>query len=70
MWTDPIVEEIRAIRHEHAEKFGGNVAAIFADIRQRERESGRVFVTFAQPKEVMAPNLTLSSDSSPTHATS
>jgi len=54
MWTDPIVEEIRAIRRRHTDQFGGDVAAILDDIRQREQKSGRVFVTFAPPKDVVA----------------
>jgi len=55
MWTDPIVEEIRAIRRKHTEDFGGDVAAILEDIRQREQKSGRVFVTFLPPSGVVTP---------------
>ena len=46
MKDDPIVEEIRKIRHAHAEKFNNDVAAIFEDFRRIAKESGRQFVTF------------------------
>jgi len=38
---DPIVEEIRRIRHEHASKFHFDLDAIFEDLREKERKSGR-----------------------------
>lgn len=41
MSTDPIVEEIRAIRHEQFQKFNGDVAAMCDDLRLRERQSTR-----------------------------
>ncbi len=57
MWIDPIVEEIRAARRRHTDKFSGDVRAICEDIRKREQESGRKFVTFAQnsTKAIVAP---------------
>ena len=36
MWTDPIVEETRRIRDEHARQFNYDLAAIFADIKRFE----------------------------------
>lgn len=36
MWTDPIVEETRRIRDEHAKKFNYDLRAIFEDIKQFE----------------------------------
>jgi hypothetical protein len=36
MWTDPIVEETRRIRDEHARKFNYDLSAIFADIKRFE----------------------------------
>jgi hypothetical protein len=55
MWTDPIVEEIRAIRRKQTQEFGGDLLAILEDIRQREQKSGRVFVTFLPPNGVITP---------------
>ena len=53
MSEDPIVAEIRKVRHAHAEKFNNDVAAIFADIRRMEKESGRQYVSFP-PRRVKA----------------
>jgi len=36
---DPIVEEVRRIREEHAAKFDYDVDAIFADLKRLEAES-------------------------------
>jgi len=37
---DPIVEEVRKYRMEHSQKFGGNLAAIRADLRSVQEASG------------------------------
>ncbi len=44
MYEDPIVEELRAIRREHVERFGREPQAIFEDLKRLEAESGRRFV--------------------------
>ena len=41
---DPIVAEVRRHRREHAAKFNYDIGAIFDDIEERERTSGRVYV--------------------------
>ena len=46
MFDDPIVEEIRRVRRSHASKFDNDLAAIVADIRRLQRESGRQYVNF------------------------
>jgi hypothetical protein len=51
MWFDPIVEEIRAIRRKHTDKFRGDVRAICEDFRKRQRESNRKIVTFVDQVE-------------------
>lgn len=51
MWQDPIVEEVRKARDEHAAKFDYDLERIFADLKQQERESGREYVTLA-PKRL------------------
>jgi hypothetical protein len=48
MWIDSVVDEIRAIRRRHTDKFAGDVHAICEDVRKREIGSSRNFVTFAQ----------------------
>lgn len=45
--TDPIVEEVRRIRDAHAARFGYDLDAIFRDIKEQERLSGRTYVSFA-----------------------
>ena len=57
MKDDPIVEEIRKIRHAHAEKFNYDVAAIFEDYRRVAKESGRQHVSFP-PRRCTPPNQT------------
>ena len=46
MTEDPIVAEIRKVRHAHAAQFNNDIAAICADIRRQEKESGRQYVSF------------------------
>jgi hypothetical protein len=36
---DPIVEEVRRIREEHAAQFNYDIDAIYADVKRREAES-------------------------------
>ena len=45
-WRDPIVEEIRKIREEHAARFNYNVRAIVEDARRRQQEGGHKVVSF------------------------
>ena len=52
--TDPIVDEVRRIRDAHAAKFNYDLKAIFRDIKEREKRSGRKYVSFAD--ETVAPN--------------
>ncbi len=44
--SDPIVEEVRQIREEHAKRFNYDPEAIFADIKKQEEQSKRDFVSF------------------------
>jgi hypothetical protein len=48
--SDPIVDEIRRIRDAHAAKFNYDPRAIFQDIQEREKQSGRKYVSFAEVK--------------------
>lgn len=49
---DPIVEEIRRVREEHAARFNYDVDAIFEDLRKREKETGGALVSL-QPRRVV-----------------
>jgi hypothetical protein len=42
--NDPIVDEVRRIRDEHASRFNYYLHAIFLDIKKREKERGLIFV--------------------------
>lgn len=46
MWEDPFVEEVRKIRQAHAARFSYNLKAIYSDLKQQEKDSGRTFVSF------------------------
>ncbi|MBM4060188.1 MAG: hypothetical protein FJ265_03690 [Planctomycetes bacterium] len=56
MPTDPIVEEVRAIRDAYARQFGYDLDAIFADLERRQRERPTAPITLpprpAAPTEV------------------
>lgn len=47
---DPIVEEVRKHRMEHTRKFGGNLAAICADLRSVQAACGHKVVRLAPKK--------------------
>ena len=47
---DPIVAEIRATRDKHAAQFVYDLDAIFRDIREKQKASGREYVTFPPRK--------------------
>ncbi len=51
MRPDAILSEIRRAREAFAEKFGGDVRAMLADLRKRQKESGRT-VAVRSPKRV------------------
>ncbi len=44
--NDTIVDEVRRIRDAHAARFNYDLDAIFLDIKEQEKKSGRKFVTF------------------------
>ena len=46
MWEDPIVAEIRRIREEHAARFNYDLWAIYEDLKEQERKSGREFKSY------------------------
>ena len=44
-WKDTIVEEVRKIRQAHAARFNYDLRAIFDDLKEQERRSGRKVVS-------------------------
>lgn len=53
--TDPIIAEVRAVRDAHAARFDYDVAAIFRDIRARQKSSARDYVCY--PARPVEPNV-------------
>ena len=45
-WQDPIVKETRKLRRQYAAKFNFDMDAIFEDIRNRQKKSGKKHVAF------------------------
>ena len=43
-WEDPIVEEVRKVRDAYARRFNYDLDAIYRDLKEKERRSGRVVV--------------------------
>lgn len=58
--NDPIVDEVRRVRDAHAARFNYDLDAIFRDIKEQEKKSGRTFVSFvpprAEPKQAPKPS--------------
>ena len=50
-WKDEIVEEVRKVRYDHAAKFDYYISAICADIRYKQKESGRKVVSLVKVEE-------------------
>jgi hypothetical protein len=51
---DPIVEEVRRFRDEHAAKFNYDLDAIYADLKRMEAESTLPHVS-PEPRRLTAP---------------
>jgi uncharacterized protein (UPF0335 family) len=49
MYKDPIVDEVRRIRHDYARRFGFDLRAMAEDLRLKERDHADRLVSF-QPK--------------------
>jgi hypothetical protein len=54
MWEDPIVAEVHRTRRELGEKFGFDVNAIVADIRERQAALGSRLVSLVESAEPSA----------------
>ena len=47
MWQDPIVDEVRKARQDHAKKFGYDMKAIYDDLKSTEQLGGRKVVSLS-----------------------
>ncbi len=55
MWVDEIVEETRKARDEYAAKFGYDIAAIVADVKEKEKHSERPVVSRPPKQPLVSP---------------
>lgn len=46
MWSDPVVEEVRKARQNHAALFGHDLRAIYNDLKTTEKLEDRKVVSF------------------------
>ncbi len=53
-WEDPIVEEVRKVRDAYAQRFNYDLDAIYRDLKEKERRSGRVVVPCPAKETVVA----------------
>ena len=53
--NDPIVDEVRRVRGEHAARFNYDLWAIFRDIKEQQERSGLKFVSFADEPNTATP---------------
>ena len=55
MWNDPIVEEVRAVRTAHAQKFICDLNAIAADLKKHQKKSKRQVTSLPSKKPLVLP---------------
>jgi len=60
-WSDPIVDEVRRARDAYAARFNYDLRAIFRDLKEQEKRSGRKLASYAQEPTVEPPQTLQSS---------
>lgn len=57
IWSDPIVDEVRRARDAYAARFNYDLRAIFRDLKEQEKRSGRKLVSYAaaEPNQTLQP---------------
>lgn len=60
--NDPIVDEVRRVRDAHAARFNYDLDAIFRNIKEQEKKSGRKFVSPTNSVEIFIPLLNEGTD--------
>jgi hypothetical protein len=56
-WTDPIVDEVRRVRDAYAAQFNYDLRAIFRDLKEKEKRSGRKIVSYAADSKGIEPSV-------------
>jgi hypothetical protein len=67
MWEDPIVEEVRRVRGEHAAAHGFDLRRIYDDLKSKEAVSGREVIVL--PPKPVRPRRRLAGTGEPRNAT-
>ena len=47
-WSDPIVDEVRRVRDAYAARFNYDLRAIYRDLKEQEKRSGRKLVSYCR----------------------
>ena len=55
-WSDPIVDEVRRVRDAYAARFNYDLRAIYRDLKEQEKRSGRKVVSYAERPTGVEPN--------------
>jgi hypothetical protein len=55
-WSDPIVDEVRRVRDAYAARFNYDLRAIYRDLKEQEKRSGRKVVSYAESSTEVEPN--------------
>lgn len=55
-WSDPIVDEVRRARDAYAARFNYDLRAIYRDLKEQEKRSGRKVVSYAESSTGVAPS--------------
>ena len=56
-WSDPIVDEVRRVRDAYAAQFNYNLRAIYRDLKEKEKISGRKIVSYAVDSQGIEPTI-------------
>lgn len=56
-WSDPIVEEVRRVRDAYAARFNYDLRAIYRDLKEKEKRSGRKVISYCKSSPEVEPNL-------------
>ena len=54
-WSDPIVDEVRRARDAYAARFNYDLRAIYRDLKEQEKRSGRQVVSYADESNAAEP---------------
>jgi hypothetical protein len=60
-WSDPIVDEVRRARDAYAARFNYDLRAIYRDLKDQEKRSGRKVVSYTESSTGVEPNTYMAS---------